>query len=277
MSYAMFRCCVTNKSLQAYEAAADEVVNALNIKAIDIREFGCCGYPLRNVDYKASMYSAARNFALAGKAGRDLLTVCNCCFGSLKQAKLLLSRDEALMQEVPSKLAAEGLEHAPEVKVKHLLEVLYHDLGPNNLAQAFSQSLQGLKVVMHYGCHLLRPSNVLDFDNPFDPSICEELVTATGAECLDWEKRLDCCGAPLGGIFDDLANSMAEQKLEAASQSGAHCLLAVCPFCQLQLNRVAQAMSERGQTTPPVFSITQLFTAALGKDSELRKLSAMSR
>jgi heterodisulfide reductase subunit B len=266
MPYALFRCCVTNRLFKEYETATDTVLHALDMPVEDLREFGCCGYPLRNVDYTASMYSAARNFALAGRAGMDMLTVCNCCFGTLRQAGRVLERDQELAANVSRELQKENLLPANQVRVRHLLEVLYNDVGPAALAAKTGAALEGTKVVMHYGCHLLRPSDVVDFDNPFDPVICEELVSAAGAECLEWDRRLDCCGAPLAGIFDDLSFSMSRQKLEAAARAGAHYLLCVCPFCHLQFERVRTEMLKKGQEVPPVLSMVQLLASALGRE-----------
>ncbi|MFP4167433.1 MAG: CoB--CoM heterodisulfide reductase iron-sulfur subunit B family protein [Desulfonatronovibrionaceae bacterium] len=269
MNYAIFRCCVTNRLLQEYETATDGVLTAIDIPALDIRDFGCCGYPLRNVDYTASMYSAARNFALAERAGLDILTVCNCCFGSLKQAAYSLAADPGLAAGSKERLEKEGLTLSGEVRVRHLLQVLYQDIGPGELSERICRPLHGLRAVIHYGCHLLRPSDVVGFDDPFDPSICEDLVAAVGVECLDWERRLDCCGAPLAGTFDDLSLSLSRQKLRAAAGVGAHCLLCVCPFCQLQFERARREMINRGQDTPEVVGFVQLLAAALGREQNL--------
>lgn len=276
MSYAMFRCCVTNQSLREYESSTDAVLSAMGIPVVEVREFGCCGYPLKNVDYVASMYSAARNFALAGKAGHRMLTVCNCCYGSLKHARHLLGRDERLAGKVAEKLIAENLAPAPDVEVLHLLEILHRDIGVEALAAKVERRLDGLRVAMHYGCHLLRPSNIVQFDNPWAPSVCEQLVESTGAECVDWDKRLDCCGAPLAGVFDDLSTGMAEKKLRSAQAAGAHCVLTVCPFCHLQLSRARRAMRGRGEESPPVALITQLLASALGVGEDISALAGVA-
>jgi heterodisulfide reductase subunit B len=41
--------------------------------------------------------------------------------------------------------------------------------------------LTGLKVAIHYGCHLLKPSRVMNVDDPKDPTVLERLVEAVGA------------------------------------------------------------------------------------------------
>ena len=79
MKIALFRCCVTSMGLSDYEISSNEVLRELGIDFVDIREFNCCGYPLRNLNFKAYLLSSARNLALAEKAGLDILTICNCC------------------------------------------------------------------------------------------------------------------------------------------------------------------------------------------------------
>jgi heterodisulfide reductase subunit B len=273
MRYAMFRCCVTNMSLREYEEAADAVLAGLGVPFRDVREFGCCGYPMKNVDFASSVFSSARNFALAAQRGLSLLTVCNCCYGTLKHARHMLNQDEELARQVAAELEKEGLAPANDVAINHLMEVLHGELGPEAVARRVTNSMQGLRVALHYGCHLLRPSNVVQFDNPWEPSICDDMVAVTGAESIKWETRLDCCGAPLGGVFDDVATTLAEKKLAAARQAGAHCLCVICPYCHLQLRRARQSLAARGEDPVPVIFYTRLLASAMGEGEDLSVLA----
>jgi heterodisulfide reductase subunit B len=269
----MFRCCVTNMSLKEYETAADAVLTRLGVPYRNVREFGCCGYPMKNVDFKSSVLASSRNFSLAEKEGLPMLTVCNCCFGTLKHAKFMLEQDRGLADEIAARLEREGLEPPRQMEIKHLMQVLHEDFGPEALSERVTNRLDGLRVALHYGCHLLRPSNVVQFDSPWEPRICDEMVTATGAESVAWETRLDCCGAPLGGVFDDLAATIAEKKLNAAGRSGADYLCVVCPFCHLQLTRSRERLVSRGEEVVPLVFYTRLLASALGADENLQALS----
>jgi len=51
------------------------------------------------------------------------------------------------------------------------------------------RSLKGIKAVPYYGCLLVRPSEVSKFDNPENPTSLDNLIKATGAECLPYTQK----------------------------------------------------------------------------------------
>lgn len=272
MNLAVFRCCPTNTLLKQYETSTNAVLQALDVHFIDIKEFNCCGYPLKNINFKAYVLSSARNLALAEDRGSDILTFCNCCFGSLRHAQNLMQENPALKNEVNAILKEDGLNYNGDVKVQHLLEFLFKNIGleaiKNKMIGTFSNKL---KIATHYGCHLLRPSQILKFDSPINPSIFDQLVEITGAQSIEWPTKADCCGAPLWGIQDDLSMDLTEKKLMGAMQVRADYLCVACVFCQLQFDRVQKKMQLNGNAyqTIPSLLYTQLLGLCLGVDPKL--------
>jgi heterodisulfide reductase subunit B len=47
MKYALLRCCTTAIYLEQYESSTDAVLKKLGVEFVDIKEFNCCGYPLK--------------------------------------------------------------------------------------------------------------------------------------------------------------------------------------------------------------------------------------
>ena len=135
MEYAFFLGCNIPARLPQYESSARAVLARLDVKIIDYREFTCCGYPLRNVDQKAFLLSAAGNLALAERDGYDILTLCKCGFGTFKEAQYRLKNDETLRKEINDLLKKQGLSYQGHVEVKHLLSVLYHDVGSRDVEE----------------------------------------------------------------------------------------------------------------------------------------------
>jgi heterodisulfide reductase subunit B2 len=273
MSLSLMRCCATSPVLQEYEAATDSVLSRLGIGVIEL-DFNCCGYPLRNSSFEAWIRSSARNLALAERAHLDLMTVCACCYGSLKQAGRLLEADASLRGAANAALEGEQLACAGTARVRHLLEVLRDDVGLERLARERTRSLEGIKVACHYGCHLLRPSAVLELDDAAAPSILERLVEATGAESVPWGLRLDCCGSPVAGVNDELSSTLTRAKLRSAREAGADVLCVVCPYCFIQLERVQRALAAAGEGAPPVILVHQLLGLALGLAPEALGMAA---
>jgi heterodisulfide reductase subunit B len=271
MKFALFLGCQIPARLKQYETSSRAILERLGVGLVDIEEFNCCGYPLRNIEFKAFLLSSARNLALAEKKKLDVMTLCQCCYGSLKKASVLLKENASLHNEVNAILEHEGLRYAGEVEVKHLLYVLHQQVGVEVIKKKIGKTFKGLKIAVHYGCHALRPSQVVRFDNPVGPSIFDQLVEATGAESISWPMRLECCGAPLLGINDELSMDLTLKKLNDGKESGAEYLCVACPYCHLQFDAVQKKIiAQRGMNHPlPSILYPQLLGLSLGIDGEI--------
>ncbi len=247
MKYALFLGCNIPIRLKQYETSSRAVLHALGVTLVDIPEFNCCGYPLRNIDLKAFVLSAARNFALAEQQNLNLLVLCKCGYGTFRMAEHLMQENAPLRAEMNAVLAKEGLKYEGDIQVKHLLSVLFHDVGTEVISEKVTMPYENLKIATHYGCHALRPSKIVQFDDPVSPSLFDQLVGVTGAESVDWSSKLDCCGGPLLGTHDALSLDFTQKKLTDAKRAGANYITTGCTFCQVQFDTVQKRMgSERG-------------------------------
>ncbi len=270
MKFALFLGCQIPVRLKQYETSSRAILERLGVGLVDIEEFNCCGYPLRNIEFKAFLLSSARNLALAEKKKLDVMTLCQCCYGTLRKADFLLKENASLRKEVNAILEREGLQYEGEVKVKHLLYVLHQEVGVEAIKKNIAKTFKGLKIAAHYGCHALRPSQVVRFDDPVTPSIFDQLVEVTGAESIAWPMRLECCGAPLWGINDELSMDLTLKKLNDGKESGAEYLCVACPYCHLQFDTVQKRIiAQRGVNHPlPSILYPQLLGLSLGIDRE---------
>ena len=260
MKYALFLGCKIPSRLPAYAASTRAVLGHLGVKLVDL-EFNCCGYPARDVSRDAFVAAAARNLALAERAGLDLLTPCTCCFGTLRHAIRFLGEDAELRARVTQALTAEGLAWSGASAVEHLLPLLARKVGVDAIAAAVRAPRTGLRVAAQYGCHALRPSDVARFDNPMAPTTFETLIRATGATPVDWPRRLDCCGDPLHQANAALSGRMTRAKIADALESGAEAICTACPHCHLRFDAV-----QAGSPDPSIHTLlyTQLLGLALG-------------
>jgi heterodisulfide reductase subunit B len=268
MKFAVQRCCTTSVFLKEYESSTDLVLKKLGVEFLDIKEFNCCGYPLKNVNFKAHVLASARNLALAEREKVHILTFCNCCYGTLKSANHDLKQNAALRDHINGSLEKEGLRYDGGVEVWHLLEVFYKYVGVENIKEKLVKSFKGVKIAAQYGCHLLRPSKILQFDDPLAPSIFEELVHITGAETVPWQMKLECCGSPLWGIEDDLSMKLTEKKILDAKRAGADFLCAACPYCQIQFDRVQKIVYSNNGDGLSSIVYTQLLALSMGVEGK---------
>jgi len=268
MECALFLGCTIPARLNQYESSSRAVLEKLGVGLIDIREFNCCGYPLRNIDFKVFILSSARNLALAEKKNLNVMALCKCCYGSLKKADYLMKENASLKKEVNATLEKEGLKYEGRIEVKHLLSVLHKEIGIEAIKGQMVTTFKGLKIATHYGCHALRPSQVVGFDNPVAPSLFDQLVEVTGAESIGWPMKLECCGAPLWGINDRLSMDLTLKKLTDGKKSGADYVCAACPYCHIQFDKVQKMILSQRNVNHPLPSVlyTQLLGLTMGID-----------
>lgn len=242
MKYAYFLGCNIPVRIEQYARATEAVLGHLGVELEILDEFNCCGYPVRNVDEKSYVIPSVRNMALAEKAGLDILVLCNCCFASLMKARKVMAEDAPLLSEINTLLAKEGLHYSGTVEIHHFLKVLHTDIGLERISMQIERVYKELNIAPLYGCHLLRPREVTGFDDSFVPKILEELVEITGATHLDWQGKLECCGAALAGLNDEVMGRLLDEKIDGAQQAGAAYVTPVCSYCHLQLDTMQQAI-----------------------------------
>jgi heterodisulfide reductase subunit B len=256
LKYSYFPGCKISGLLPEYGASTQTLMNLLGIEWVDL-QFNCCGYPIRHQNLEASVFSAARNMALSEHAHLDILTPCKCCFGNLKHSQYMLKNDFALFKRVNERLKDEGLTYSGRIEIKHLLSVLYHDVGLDRMKTRILHPYQSTtRVAASYGCHALRPAGITNFDHPFDPTIFEKVIAVSGAQTVFWPKRTECCGQPVFEKNPSLSNVLLQSKISDAIEAGADIICTACTYCQMQYESL-------GQNQLPVMTISQLLKKAI--------------
>jgi len=264
--FALFIGCNIPAKVEQYETSARAVLKKLDIDIVDIKAFNCCGYPLKNTDQTAWLLSSARNIALAEQKGFEILTLCKCCFGSLKKANAVLNEDNNIKLEINKILEKEGLQYQGNSSISHYLSILHDDITIEDLNKKTIDHYNDLNIATHYGCHALRPSEIMKFDDPVSPTLFDNLVEVTGAKSIEWPSKLDCCGAPVLGINNDLSYDLTEKKLSNAKKAGADFICVACPWCYMQFDKIQGqiALKRSSEYNLPSILYTQLLGLRLG-------------
>jgi heterodisulfide reductase subunit B len=246
------------------------VLNKFGIELSVVPDFNCCGYPARNVDEKAYLLPSVRNMAIAEKLNLDILVICNCCFASLQKAKSVMAKDSQLKDELNGYLTKEGLEYSGNVQIKHYLTVLYEEVGTEKIRNQLVNRFKDLNISVIHGCHILRPREITTFDDSFVPRITEELLQVTGVTSLDWRGKLECCGAALAGLNDELSRKLLKEKITGAQAAGADYITPVCSYCHMQFDTTQKNMSGENPSEKllPVLLYPQLLGLCLGIDEK---------
>ena len=147
-----------------------------------------------------------------------------------------------------------------ETNVLHFLEVLRDRVGFDELRKKVTNPLKGKKIGAYYGCLLLRPGNIMSFDDPENPSIIEDFIRAIGADPVIYPYRNECCGGYISLKEKDMAKNMCDKIADSASGFGAEMLITACPLCMYNLNK--------SRNDIPVYYFTELLAEALGVKEE---------
>jgi heterodisulfide reductase subunit B len=273
--YSLYLGCVIPNRYPMIEKASRTVLTELGARIKDMNGASCCPAPgvFRSVDKITWLTLGARNINIAEQNGSDLLTLCNGCFGTLHEVAHELDESDELKGRINEVLETTGREYKGTSKVRHIMDVLYYDVGLDKLRQLTKHKLN-LRVAVHYGCHILKPSAIQTFgQDPENPTFFDEVIEALGATSVDYRKKQMCCGA--GGAVRT-ANKLTSthltlSKLREIRRVGADCIVVCCPFCQLQYDLgqlEVKAILEEGEEpySIPVVYVTQLVGLAMGLD-----------
>ncbi|WP_312470678.1 CoB--CoM heterodisulfide reductase iron-sulfur subunit B family protein [Neobacillus sp.] len=272
MRYAFFPGCTLESAAEELMISTKKVAAALGIELIELKGWTCCGAShIQDVDDFLATSINARNISLAEELKVDkLLTVCNTCTLMLRTAKLKMDKNEKLRTRVNEGLGRTGMEYKGTVEVTHLLWALIQDYGLENLKKKVKRPLTGLKVANFYGCHILMPPNIMGFENHMNPQSMEMVASVLGAESVDFDQRLACCGFHAVFPAEKEVMDLTGRNCLSPKSSGADCIVTPCPLCQMQLDAY-QPDAQKGfseDITMPILHLPQLIGLALGFSPE---------
>jgi len=263
--FAYFPGCSLEKTASSYHESSIRTARALDIELQEIEDWNCCGATAYfHVDQLLAYTLCARNLALAEQTKLDVVAPCSGCYKNLYAARKHLHEDPDLTEHINFALAEDNLHYHGTSAVRHLIEVFSQDVGVEAIKARVTRSLEGLKVAPYYGCQILRPRK--DHEDIDRPHFFEDLLTAVGAEPVDYRLKMRCCGGALIITNRKAALSMVRNLLENAIQSGAQVIATACPLCQLNLECYqGQINREFGiNLSVPVLYFTQVLGFALG-------------
>lgn len=266
--YSYYPGCSMEATGAPVEKSAKAIAKPLDIELIELENWTCCGSsPLSGVDKAKAVGATARILAHAEKTGLDLVTPCSSCYTILMEANDLLKGDHKLADEVHEALSAAGLTYNGTVKVRHIVEVLYNDIGISGLAAKVVRPLTGLKVACYHGCQQVRPD--YGYDNSELPDWLDQMVTSLGAEPVDFPLKARCCGSSLVISNSDVALDLINKLLQNAQDHGAQCIATTtCPLCHTNMDAYQPIARRKHKATYnlPALAITQLIAVAIGLD-----------
>ena len=252
-----------------FEIAAKKIFERTGFETRSMPGYSCCPEPVysRLLDKTSLLAISARNLAIAESQGTDVVTLCNGCYETLYEANEVFRHDPQEAVRVNKVLSSQNVNYGGRVKVKHVVEALYKDVGIQRIRELISRP-QDMRVAIHYGCHMYRGPEHEDV--MAKPSMMRELVHATGARIVEYGLERLCCGYPSMQISEEF--SLRERllpKLRAAKNVGADAVIISCPACMIQLEMGQIMLSKLGhEYRIPCINLTELLALAFGVSSK---------
>jgi heterodisulfide reductase subunit B len=267
--YAFFPGCLIPARHPAMEFAIRSTLEKLEIEIVDLEGASCCPDPIyfKSKDKLSWLAVAARNLTLAEDLGLDIFTNCSGCTATLSETYHLL-QDEELRDQVNERLARVDREYRGTSRIRHIATLVRDEVGYDKVRESVVRPLEGLKVAIHYGCHLLKPSRIMQVDNPDNPEVMEKLVEALGASPVRHRNWYLCCGKACQD--DQIPNQMMHDLLDTVREEEADILGMICPTCFGQFDHGQKKIAklfEKDFSTPPVYYF-QLLAFAQGMPYE---------
>ena len=262
MKVGYFPGCSLHATSREYEESLRAIAPALRLELEEIQDWACCGATSAHATNRSlSIALPARTLALARKQNLDkIFAPCAACYNRLASAQHALAHDKKMALRMQSMIGAYVDNSISVLSIAQLLSGL-----TDEIEKASKASLKNLKVACYYGCLLVRPPEICNFDDAEAPSSLEKIVCATGAAPVKWDKALECCGGGFSLSRTASVVRLSRSILQSARNAGAQALVVACPMCHSNLDFRQQAINKRGSELPlPVLFISQLVGISLG-------------
>jgi heterodisulfide reductase subunit B len=281
MEYALFLGCTIPLKFPHFEVAFREVCKTLDIGLKPMDGASCCPEPvsLQSINVDAWMTLGARNLAIAEKMGLDVMTVCSGCYETLKTVKVLLGEDKEHFDKVNSVLNKIGYEYKGTSDVLHFVELFSQEEMLEKIKASIKNPLGELNIAAHYGCHLIRPSKIMQFDDPERPETMDKILDVLGAKTVAFASKLECCGY-CARLNEDIGYDLVKEKMVELVhlENKVDTMVAVCPACVSQYDKKERILSRKVEEDLdiPILYLPELMAVAFGVDTEKLDLQRRS-
>jgi heterodisulfide reductase subunit B len=263
MKVGYFPGCSLLGTAREYDESLRTICPALKIELEEIKDWNCCGSTAaHNLNQLLALALPARILALAeAQALTELLVPCAACYHRLVVTQHEIKQNTALLQRLTETIE---MPLTGSIKVLNILDFLKKYF----LNQVSTLSFRPFthKVACYYGCLLVRPPDVVEFERHEDPVLMESIVQSIGAAPVGWAYKVECCGAGLSIARTDIVAQLAGKIVDDAEKNGAEAIIVACPMCQSNLdmrrNKIDKYLKRKSKI--PVLYVSQVIGLALG-------------
>ncbi len=252
--------CSLHSTATEFNASAKATCEALDITLIEPPGWVCCGSSAAHkADPEAAYKLPLENLSIIEQSGFEEVTMpCAACFNRHKTAQYEFSQHG--QQSSPG--GKDSARFRNKVRVNTLVETVHAHSGGDGVRNRVTRPLNGLRVACYYGCLLTRPPHVTGVEHYENPTDMDEIMTALGAEIVDWSYKTSCCGAAHALTRPDIVLTLSGRLISEARNAGADVIAVACPLCHMNLD--ARQFQMDLPEPVPILYFTQLMALAFG-------------
>ena len=263
--------CSLHKVAKEYDRSVHKVMEKLGVELVELKDWNCCGaLEVTAVDHLAAEGIVARNLALAEEQKfEQLIAVCPACSYQLIATNYKMVHDKNKADEINSLLETPYTPNS--VKPMHILELLRDYVGIEKIKEKIipGNPLEGKKAVSYYGCFCTRPGDIIQFEDPDNPTFMDDLIEVVGAEPQFFPMKTKCCGATQMLVAKPVVETLTGNILLNARDVGAEFILLACQMCALSLDgqqkqAIKRVTDEKFEI--PVLYFSQVLGLGMGLD-----------
>ncbi|MCU0822050.1 MAG: CoB--CoM heterodisulfide reductase iron-sulfur subunit B family protein [Spirochaetes bacterium] len=253
--------CSLHGTAKEYDESLKAVTAAAGIELVELKDWNCCGATAaHSLNHELSIVLPARNLSIAEGMGlTEVLIPCAACYNRHLTAKHALT-DEKTRDEASEMLK---MQYKGSVRPVNIIDCLA--MAQENIREKISAPFEH-KVACYYGCLLVRPPRIMEYERFEDPTGMDDLMTLIGATPIEWPFKTDCCGAGLSVPRTDIVAKLSGKILESAQKKGAEAVIVACPMCHANLDMRRKSINAfyKMKFDIPVLYLTQAVGLALG-------------
>ncbi|MGB9600709.1 MAG: CoB--CoM heterodisulfide reductase iron-sulfur subunit B family protein, partial [Myxococcota bacterium] len=260
--------CSLTGTAKEYDQSIRRVFSELGINLIEIEDWSCCGATSAHAtNHILSIALPARNINIAKRQGLgEIFIPCAACYNRFVVAKYEIENNLDIRKKV-EEILEDKVE--TDVKIINMIE-MFMKIGKDHLMAKRIKELKGLKVAAYYGCLLVRPPDVTQFDDAEMPTSMEEIIRLTGAEPVDWNFKIECCGASHSITNTNVVVTLSKKIIDDAVENGAEAIIVACPMCHSNLDMRQRNISKEfaEHRNVPIFYLSELIGLSMGLGKE---------
>jgi heterodisulfide reductase subunit B len=252
--------CSLNGTGKEYDISLRKVLSLLDVKLEELDDWSCCGATSAHAtNHLLSIALPARNLIIADHQKlTEIVAPCAACYNRLIVTQHELETNPLIKKET-SELLGENIRTG--LSIINVVE-LFERIGKNKIIEKRKNDLKGIKTACYYGCLLVRPFGITHFDDPEQPSAMEKIISATGAEAVEWNYKIECCGGAHSFAHKEIVVDLSKKIIDDARLHCADVIVVACPMCHSNLDMRQRAM--KNHLEMPVLYLSEFIGLSLG-------------